>query len=156
MHLLHFILLVLLGLLAPSAASVPGQTATGSVGQDLDRAVGNDLAARQGYPSELLLTYKLKCALDPKTEKAPNYKGTQGRKGTKFLKDSFCRRYWKCLSDGTIDYNRDWRFPRTSGCVDPTGGTVQGSYGSVSRDTDLAPVDDGFVMEGFEGPPRKA
>ncbi|KAL2280488.1 hypothetical protein FJTKL_12479 [Diaporthe vaccinii] len=100
MHLLHFILLVLLGLLAPSAASVPGQTATGSVGQDLDRAVGNDLAARQGYPSELLLTYKLKCALDPKTEKAPNYKGTQGRKGTKFLKDSFCRRYWKCLSDG--------------------------------------------------------
>lgn len=96
MHLLHFILLVLLGLLAPSAASVPGQMATGNV----DRTVGNDLAARQAYPSELLLTYKLKCAVDPKTETAPNYKGTQGRRGTKFLKDSFCRRYWKCLSDG--------------------------------------------------------
>lgn len=103
MCLLRFILLILLGLLAPSAASAPGEmadVATENDGQDLDRTAGNHLAARQGYPSELLLTYKLKCALDPKTEKAPNYKGTQGRKGTKFLKDSFCRRYYKCESDG--------------------------------------------------------
>ncbi|KAG6366803.1 hypothetical protein INS49_000983 [Diaporthe citri] len=41
------------------------------------------------------------------------------------------------------------------GCVDPVGGTVLGNYGSVSRDTDLPPGDDGFVMEAFEGPPRK-
>lgn len=99
MRLFHFFLLVLLGLLAPSAASEPGQMAAGN-DEDLDRTVGNHLAARQGYPSDLLLHYKLKCALDPKTENAPNYKGTQGRRGTKFLKDSFCRRYYKCLSDG--------------------------------------------------------
>lgn len=66
MHLLHFILLVLLGLLAPSTPAVAGQMvgmAAGNVGQDLDRTVGNDLEAGQAFSEDLLLTYELRCAL---------------------------------------------------------------------------------------------
>ncbi|KAH8745656.1 hypothetical protein F5883DRAFT_529453 [Diaporthe sp. PMI_573] len=66
MHLLHFILLVLLGLLAPSTPAVAGQMvgmAAGNVGQDLDRTVGNDLEAGQAFSEDLLLTYELRNAV---------------------------------------------------------------------------------------------
>lgn len=130
MNLVHFILLGLLGLLNLSLAAVPGQlvdVATGNDGgHDLDLAVGNDLVARQGFPQDLLLTWELKCAVDPaKTEPAPGKK-----KG--FIKDDWCRRYFICKLDGKEprdtscasfrpltqddlgkkDYNPDWRWPK--------------------------------------------
>lgn len=42
--------------------------------------------------------------------------------------------------------------------MDPYGGLVQGQYGNVARDAELAEPqngDDGLVMEAFDGPPRK-
>lgn len=97
MNFVHFILLALLGLLNLSAAAVPGQVvdvANGNeAGHDLDLAVGNDLVARQSYPSGLL-RWGLKCALDPdKTEPAPGKKKA-------FVKDEWCRRYFICTADG--------------------------------------------------------
>lgn len=99
MHLVHFILLVLLGLLAPFAASAPGQMVDAAT-EDLDRTVGNQLSAPQSFPENILVKWELKCALDPdNTEKAPNSKSKYGTKDG-FLKDSWCRRYYKCASDG--------------------------------------------------------
>lgn len=97
MYLLHLILLLFLSLLAPIAAAVPGQVVDvtiGNVGQDLGLDADNHLVARQGFPSDLLLTYEVKCALEPeKTEPAP------GRKQA-FLSNDFCRRWFVCKSDG--------------------------------------------------------
>lgn len=41
------------------------------------------------------------------------------------------------------------------GCPNPYGGYMQGSYGSVARNTAGPESDDGLVMEAFDGPPRK-
>lgn len=97
MYLLHFILLLFLSLFAPTAAAVPGQmvdVTTGNNGQYLDLDAGNHLVARQGFPSDLLLTYEVRCALEPdKTEPAPGKKKA-------FLSNDFCKRWWVCKSDG--------------------------------------------------------
>lgn len=96
MNLLHFILLVLLGLLAPSAGAAPHQmtdvTADNTL-PDLGRTVGKDLAARQGYPSALLLRWDLKCGSDPKTPFAPYLEG-------KYLTASYCKNWFDCKPDG--------------------------------------------------------
>lgn len=97
MYLLHFILLLFLSLLAPTAAAVPGQVldvTIENVGQDLNLDAGNHLVARQGFPSDLLLTYEVRCALEPeKTEPAPGKKQA-------FLSNDFCKRWFVCKSDG--------------------------------------------------------
>ncbi|KAG6355201.1 hypothetical protein INS49_004282 [Diaporthe citri] len=101
MNLLHFILFVLLGFLASSAAAIPLQTvdvATGNIGQGVDRTAGRELAARQGYPS-ILLEYDLKCALDrAKTPMAPGSKKATDRKPS--------NQPWKLDPE-----NRDWQVP---------------------------------------------
>lgn len=98
MRLLHFIIVVLLSLLSPSAAAVvPRQNidvATTNAEQHVDGTAGNELAARQGYPSSLLLEYELKCALD--REKTPFAPGASGS----FLSAGYCRTLFECLSDG--------------------------------------------------------
>ena len=102
MYLLHLILLLFLSLLAPIAAAVPGQVVDvtiGNVGQDLGLDADNPLVARQGFPSDLLLTYEVKCALEPaKTEPAPGKKKS-------FLSNDFCKRWWVCKSDGNSPRN---------------------------------------------------
>lgn len=90
-------LFVLLGFLAAPASAVPRHSidvATGNTGQDVDRTAGSELVARQGYPSALLQTYDLKCALDKeKTPFAPQISGT-------FLTASYCKNWFVCQSDG--------------------------------------------------------
>lgn len=97
MNFLHLILLALMGFLTSSATAVPHQmidVATGNIGQDVDPAPGRELAARQGFPSSLLLEYDLKCALDrKKTPMAPGMSGS-------FLTAAYCKSWFVCQSDG--------------------------------------------------------
>lgn len=96
MNPLHFILFVLLGFLATSAAAFPHQTidvVTGNIGNDADRAAGKELVPRQGYPN-ILLQYDLKCALDrKKTPWAP-------RVPNSYLTATYCKNWWVCQTDG--------------------------------------------------------
>lgn len=105
MHLLHFFLVVLLGLLAPATttatatAAVPGKrddVTTRNVGQDLSLTAENDLAARQADLSMILLRWDVVCGTLPNTEEAPGEK-----RGSKiFLTSGHCRTWFKCKSDG--------------------------------------------------------
>lgn len=126
MNLLHFILLALLCLFAPSASAMPHHaidaTADNTFG-DLSRTVGKDLAARQGYPSNLLLQWELKCAIDKKkTEFAPHMPGS-------FLTAGFCRTYFDCNTDG----KELWGAHVRSGWISDYG------YGVGSKITKTAP-----------------
>lgn len=106
MHLLHFILLVLLGLLTPSMAAISRQVDGGldtrNINQDLDRTTGKELADR-GNLDNILLKYQLHCFPVPKQAKAPS---APGGKGPTFVKDSFCFQWIDCKPDGKeVQYN---------------------------------------------------
>lgn len=128
MYLLHFIILALLGLFAPSAGAVPHHTIDATADNtfgDLSRTVGKDLAARQGYPSDLLVRYELKCAIDKKkTEFAPEAKGS-------FLTAAYCRTYFDCNPDG----KELWGAHVRSGWISDYG------YGVGSKLAKTAPED---------------
>lgn len=103
MNPLHLILVVLLGLLAPSMAAVPNQMSGGHTGNtDLDhngdRTSSKGLAGRQIVPRALegmLLDYELRCDSDPDTTEPP-----PGFKQGKLLSNKFCRDWWDCNSEG--------------------------------------------------------
>lgn len=96
MNLLHLILVVLLGLLAPSMAAVPHQMADGFTGNtDLDHN-GDRTSSKVPRALEgMLLDYEIQCDSDPDTTEPP-----PGFKQGKVLSNKFCRDWWECNSEG--------------------------------------------------------
>lgn len=111
MNLLHFILLVLMGLFTSSMAAVPRQVINkGSVNKgsfidsildknyDVDVTPGQELLGHQIFPrgddGGLVRRYELKCTKDRSV--APPKGFMPGR----LLSDKFCQGWWDCKSDG--------------------------------------------------------
>lgn len=104
MNPLYIILVVLLGLLAPSMAAVPHQMAGGytdntDLDHNGDRTSSKGLTGRQSVIPRglegMLLEYELQCDSDPDTTEPP-----PGFKQGKVLSNKFCRDWWECNSDG--------------------------------------------------------
>ncbi|KAI7775627.1 hypothetical protein LA080_006542 [Diaporthe eres] len=109
MNPLHLILIVFLGLLAPSMAAVPRQMADGFTGNtDLDYN-GDRTSSKVPRALEgMLLDYEIQCDSDPDTTEPP-----PGFKQGKVLSNKFCRDWWECNSEGNKrqkqEVPKDWK-----------------------------------------------
>lgn len=114
MHLLRLILLVLLGFLTPPMAAMSSQmtdVVVHHMDQDLNDAVLSDTITalsdtppNKGTLAHLLVSWSLKCGLDPDTPQAPISRGIPPAPGSKGwrLRDRYCRSWFQCKSNGKI------------------------------------------------------
>lgn len=114
MNFLHFILLVLLGLLTSSMAAVPRQVVNRGIiidsvidkNYDVDVTPDKELLDHGILPRDdtgLVRRYELKCTKDRSV--APPKGFMPGR----LLSDKFCQGWWDCKSDGR-DFPFQWNF----------------------------------------------
>lgn len=89
MNPFQLILMVLLGLLAPSMAGA--HTGNTDLDHNGDRTSSKVPRALEG----MLLDYEIQCDSDPDTTEPP-----PGFKQGKVLSNKFCRDWWECNSEG--------------------------------------------------------
>ncbi|KAL1852078.1 hypothetical protein Daus18300_012290 [Diaporthe australafricana] len=163
MNLLHFVFMVLLGLIASvmGTASSSGNTGTGPGRKDIS---GKKLAGRQSL-NLLVQQYTLDCFVDESRVQGASIEGKNY-----YPKNRFCRLYLDCNSAGKIidkgkslpAMNRGSRYhdaktKKDCGCMAGPYlaglGGGSGNIGSVPRDLDPVerPGKDDSVYEAHEG-----